>query len=174
MVQGCTDRSPSQIVSVATPHAGIVSMGTLRIMGQCLEARGQGQPLVFTACKESPAQDWRHATSTAQLHNAQGLCVEIGNDSNRTGAPLIGWPCHEVKSQKWGSETSHDILVIAVSGLKAVPPSTPLAIRAGKLIEAATLRILSEEAPLQLASLSAESAIFAGGGGFVVAIRSKR
>lgn len=174
MTQGCNERSPAQSVAFTQSQIGGVTRGALQAIGQCLEARGQGQPLAFAACKGTAAQDWRHTAGTAQIHNAQGLCADIGNNSAQPNASLIGWPCNNSISQKWASETGHGLLILSLAGLKDVPPSTQVEVRAGKLIAAQTSHVIADQVPSALASLAVGSVIYSGDRGHLVILRSRR
>lgn len=133
-IQGCVSGSSAQNIAMRWIAAENVFYGPLQIGGQCLEARGQGQPLGFAGCKPGPAQEWKLTGASGVLNNGQNLCADLPNGTRATGAALIAWPCNGGSNQKWWNNNSQKIRVVAVPGMKAVAVGTVLRLSGDKLI----------------------------------------
>lgn len=171
-IHGCTSNSAQQSFILSAHGKDSNIHGGLKISGQCLEARGQGQALAFSPCKQHPSQDWTYIAATGQLHNAQGLCVDINSESRQSGATLIGWPCHGSKSQKWVIDSRSDYQIIAVQGMAAVSAGTPLLLKERKLLNAQNMQVVATQLPNRLASLPHGIQLYAAGLGHVIAYRN--
>lgn len=173
ITQACVGRSEQQMISTEVLGAPNDAQRGLKIAGQCLEARGQGQPLAFTSCKSHPSQDWRFLATTGQLHNAQGLCADIRNESKRSGASLIGWPCGSGTGQRWSNNSSSQAQILALPGMKPVPAGTLLLIKDRQLVLVDSMQVVSASLPSNLASVPQGTSIHAAGVGFVVTYRPR-
>jgi hypothetical protein len=153
ITQACVGRSEQQMISTEVLGAPNDAQRGLKIAGQCLEARGQGQPLAFSSCKSHPSQDWRFVATTGQLHNAQGLCADSGN------------------GQRWSNNSSSQAQILALPGLKPVTAGTLLLIKDRHLLLADSMQVVATSLPSNLASLPQGTSIHAAGVGFVVTYR---
>ena len=133
-IQGCASGASAQNIAMRWIPAENVFFGALQIDGQCLEDRGQGQPLAFAGCNGSKAQEWKLTGANGVLNSGQNRCADLPNGTRATGAALIAWPCNGGSNQKWWNNNSQKIRVIAVTNMRPVAVGTVLRLSGDKLI----------------------------------------
>lgn len=166
-IQGCVKSSSSQSIAMRWIAGENVFFGPLKIGGQCLEARGQGQALGFSACKPSPAQEWKLTGSTGALNNGQGMCADLPNQTRQAGSPVIAWPCHGGNNQKWLNGNYSRAKIHAVPNMKSVPPGTPLTVSGPNIVSGGAGNVIAAGAGNIVAGGAGN--IVAGGAGNIVA-----
>jgi hypothetical protein len=166
-IQGCLKSAGAQSIQMRWIAAENVFFGPLRINGQCLEARGQGQALAFSACRPGPAQEWKLTGRTGQLNNGQGMCADLPNQTRQSGSPIIAWPCHGGSNQKWLNGNYSAVKVLALPNMKPVPAGTPLSISNGNIVAGGAGNIVAAGAGNIVAGGAGN--IVAGGAGNIVA-----
>ena len=166
-IQGCVSRASNQSINMRWIAAENVFYGPLSVGGQCLEARGQGQPLAFTACKAGPAQEWKLTGANGVLNNGQGMCADLPNGTRQTGSAIIAWPCNGGSNQKWLNASYNKAKVIPVPGMKQVPAGTRLQIVGNNIVAGGAGNIVAAGAGNIVAGGAGN--IVAGGAGNIVA-----
>lgn len=166
-IQGCIKGAGSQNIQMRWVAAENVFYGPLKVSGQCLEAKGQGQALAFTACRTGPAQEWKLTGSTGQLNNGQGMCADLPNQTRQVGSPIIAWPCHGGGNQKWLNGNYSRIKVFAVPNMRAVPTGTKLSVVNNNIVAGGAGNIVAAGAGNIVAGGAGN--IVAGGAGNIVA-----
>jgi hypothetical protein len=75
--------------------------GAVKMGNECLDALGEGKPLVMRACNNSQGQKWGYDKSAKQFKNEQGWCADIQGGRRDRGTPVIAWKCGSQANQKW-------------------------------------------------------------------------
>ena len=167
-IEGCVSRLATQGIAMRYIPGENVFFGPLSLGGQCLEARGQGQPLVFTTCRAGPAQEWKLTGATGVLNNGQGMCADLPNGTRKTGSPVIAWPCNNASNQKWlNARYRTGLSVTAIPGMKPVAPGTALQVVNGNIVAGGAGNIVAAGAGNMVAGGAGN--IVAGGAGNIVA-----
>ena len=166
-IQGCVLNASNQVISMPYQSSGNLFYGALKIGGQCLEAKGQGQPLVFTACNSSKAQLWKLTGNTGVLNNEQSLCAELPGETKNVGSTVNAWSCKGGAHQTWWSHGSSRAKIHAIPGMKPVAVGTKLQVMNGNIVAGGAGNIVAAGAGNIVAGGAGN--IVAGGAGNIVA-----
>lgn len=80
------------------------------------------------ACSGATGQSWRYTESTALLHEATGLCLDVFGAGRVAGTQVIVWKCHGAANQRWSAPVGSEGAPLDVQ-----PPSPPQALRSSSL-----------------------------------------
>lgn len=72
----------------------------MRVGNQCIEAGREGEALFLASCRHVQNQTWSYS-STGQIKNGNGLCVDVWNGEKSANTPVIAYRCTGQINQRW-------------------------------------------------------------------------
>lgn len=89
----------------------------MRVGADCIEAGREGQALFLARCQHVASQSWSY-TSTGQIKNGNGLCVDVQGGATAANTPVIAYRCTGKINQRWARFDPAEA-VAANAGVKA-------------------------------------------------------
>jgi len=156
----------------ASPIQGFSGYGAIRMDGQCLTGKTNGQTLRWESCRGGDkGQVWKLSGRT--LNNELGFCADVQGNRIGAGVPVLAWNCSGAANQQWkplGGQQSAQAVAsrISDSAVRSAFLSTAQSAGAGTVISLSTGRVVSAGGA-NAVSAGGANVVSAGGGNVVSA-----